>query len=103
MALSTFSGSREKMEPPERTDNHDAAIWRDTYGVDAIQFYDNNFFLREDHARELADRLAPLKMRWWCEARTDIMMNYSDATLEAIRRAGCAMIFLGAESGSTGS
>jgi hypothetical protein len=55
-----------------------------------IQFYDNNFFLREDHARELADRLTPLKMRWWCEARTDIMMRYSDATLEAIRRAGCA-------------
>src|SRR5215472_12124141 len=95
----TFSGSREKMEAPARTE----AILRHlpvTYGVDAVQFYDNNFFLREDHARELADRLAPLKMRWWCEARTDIMMRYSDATLEAIRRAGCAMIFFGAESGS---
>jgi radical SAM superfamily enzyme YgiQ (UPF0313 family) len=68
--------------------------------MDAIQFYDNNFFLREAQARELADRLAPLKMRWWCEARTDIMMRYSDATFEAIRRAGCAMIFFGAESGS---
>ena len=95
----TFSGSREKMESPARTE----AILRHlakTYGVDAIQFYDNNFFLREDHARELADRLAPLKMRWWCEARTDIMNKYSDATFEAIRRAGCAMIFFGAESGS---
>ena len=28
------------------------------------------------------------------------MMRYSDATLEAIRRAGCTMIFFGAESGS---
>jgi anaerobic magnesium-protoporphyrin IX monomethyl ester cyclase len=95
----TFSGSREKMELPERTE----AMMRHlahTYGVDAIQFYDNNFFLREDHARELADRLAPLKMRWWCEARTDIMMRYSDATFDAIRGAGCAMIFFGAESGS---
>lgn len=95
----TFSGSREKMEPAERTATMMTHLAR-TYGVDAIQFYDNNFFLREDHARELADRLAPLKMRWWCEARTDIMMKYSDATLEAIRRAGCAMIFFGAESGS---
>ena len=42
---------------------------------------------------------APLNMRWWCEARIDIMMGYSDATFEAIRRAGCAMIFFGAESG----
>src|SRR5258708_15547449 len=28
------------------------------------------------------------------------MMGYSDATFEAIRRAGCTMIFFGAESGS---
>lgn len=95
----TFSGSREKMEPAERT----AAILRHlvkTYGADAVQFYDNNFFLREDHARELADRIAPLKMRWWCEARIDALVRYSDATLEALRRAGCTMIYTGAESGS---
>ena len=87
------------MESPARTEAILRHLGR-TYGVDAIQFYDNNFFLREDHARELADRLAPLKMRWWCEGRTDIMMRYSDATFEAIRQAGCAMIFFGAESGS---
>jgi len=95
----TFSGSREKFESPARTEAIIGHLAH-TYGMDAIQFYDNNFFLREDHARELADRLAPLKMRWWCEARTDIMMRYSDATFGAIRRAGCAMIFFGAESGS---
>jgi anaerobic magnesium-protoporphyrin IX monomethyl ester cyclase len=94
-----FSGSREKMESPARTANILRHLAQ-TYGVDAVQFYDNNFFLREDHTRELADRMAPLNMRWWCEGRTDIMMGYSDATLEAIRRAGCAMIFFGAESGS---
>ena len=51
---------REKMEPPERT----AAILahlQEKYGVNAVQFYDNNFFLREDHARELADRMTPLR------------------------------------------
>jgi len=95
----TAYGSREKMESPERTE----AMLRhlaDQYGVDAIQFYDNNFFLREDHAREQADRIASLNMRWWCEARIDILLDYSDATLQAIRKAGCAMIFFGAESGS---
>ena len=95
----TFSGSREKMESPARTEailRHLAA----TYGMDAVQFYDNNFFLREDHARELIDRIAPLNLRWWCEARADIMMRYSDATWEGLRRAGCAMIFFGVESGS---
>jgi radical SAM superfamily enzyme YgiQ (UPF0313 family) len=95
----TFSGSREKMESPARTE----AILRHlvtTFGVDAVQFYDNNFFLREDHARELVERMKPLNLHWWCEARADIMMRYSDATWEAIRRSGCAMIFFGVESGS---
>lgn len=95
----TFSGSRQKMEAPERTASildHLAV----TYGVDAVQFYDNNFFLREDHARELVERITPLNLRWWCEARADIMMRYSDATWKAIRGSGCAMIFFGVESGS---
>jgi radical SAM superfamily enzyme YgiQ (UPF0313 family) len=95
----TFSGSREKMESPERTEGMLRHLGR-SYGVDAIQFYDNNFFLREDHTRELAERMAPLNMRWWCEGRADILMKYSDATFEAIRRSGAAMIFFGAESGS---
>ena len=95
----TFSGSREKVEPPERT----AAILThlaNNYGVDAVQFYDNNFFLREHNARELAERITPLKMRWWCEGRIDILLRYSDSTLKAIRSAGCTMVYLGAESGS---
>ena len=92
-------GSREKMESPVRTEAILRHLARD-YGVDSVQFYDMNFFLREDQARELAQRMAPLNMRWWCEARIDIVSRYSDTTLEAIRRAGCAMIFFGAESGS---
>jgi anaerobic magnesium-protoporphyrin IX monomethyl ester cyclase len=95
----TFSGSREKMEAPERTETVLRHLAQ-SYGVDAIQFYDNNFFLREDHTRELVGRMEPLNLHWWCEGRTDIMMSYSDATLEAIRRSGCKMIFFGAESGS---
>jgi anaerobic magnesium-protoporphyrin IX monomethyl ester cyclase len=92
-------GNRERMESPVRTQ----AILRHLateYGADSVQFYDMNFFLREDHARELADRLAPLKLRWWCEARVDILHKYSDETLNALRRGGCTMIFFGAESGS---
>ena len=92
-------GNREKLESPERT----VAILQHlvtTYGADSVQFYDMNFFLREDHARELADRLAPLNLRWWCEARVDVMSRYSDETLGALKRAGCTMIFFGAESGS---
>lgn len=92
-------GRIEKMESPQRT----VAILKhlaSEYGADSVQFYDMNFFLREDHARELAERLIPLNMRWWCEARVDIMGSYSDATMSALRKSGCTMIFFGAESGS---
>jgi anaerobic magnesium-protoporphyrin IX monomethyl ester cyclase len=92
-------GSREKMEPPARTENILRHLGK-AYGVDSILFFDNNFFLREDHAQELAERLAPLGMRWWCEARINIVGGYSDRTLESLRRAGCSMIYFGAESGS---
>jgi anaerobic magnesium-protoporphyrin IX monomethyl ester cyclase len=92
-------GRDEKMESPQRT----VAILRhlvEEYGADSVQFYDMNFFLREDHAMELLKLLAPLNLRWWCEARVDIMSRFSDTTMAAIKRAGCAMIFFGAESGS---
>ena len=92
-------GNRELVESAQRTE----AVLRHLkteYGADSVQFYDMNFFVKESHARELADRLAPLGMRWWCEARIDTFTRYSDATLAAIQRAGCAMIFFGAESGS---
>ncbi len=92
-------GTRERMEAPSRTESVLRHLVTN-YGADSVQFYDMNFFLREDHARELADRLMPLKLRWWCEARIDIVGSYSDSTLEKLRRAGCAMIFFGAESGS---
>ena len=94
-----FSGSREKMESPERTAGILAQLQRD-YGVNAVQFYDNNFFLREDHARELAERMLPLRMKWWCETRVDAVLRFSDDTLRKIRESGCVMIFFGVESGS---
>ena len=46
------------------------------------------------------ERLRPLNLKWWCEARIDVVLRYSDSTLESIRQAGCRMIFFGAESGS---
>jgi len=92
-------GRIEKMESPQRTVEILRHLMTE-YGADSVQFYDMNFFLREDQAVELAERLTPLKLRWWCEARVDIMSRYSDATLVAIQRSGCAMIFFGAESGS---
>ena len=92
-------GSREKFEAPERTERN-LRLLRDRHGLDAVHFYDNNFFLKEAHARELCDRLSPLALRWWCEARVDAMLAFSDATWASAKRAGLSMVFFGAESGS---
>ena len=93
-----FDG-RQKMESPIRTARALTHLQR-TYGINAVQFYDNNFFLRENHTLDLCDRIAPLRLRWWCEGRIDILLRYSDTTLQRLRDAGAAMIFFGAESGS---
>jgi len=92
-------GSLEKLESPARTEAILNELVR-SHNIDSVQFYDNNFFLQEDHTRELMERLVPLGIKWWCEARIDVLLRYSDSTLDAIRRAGCRMIFFGAESGS---
>lgn len=70
--------------------------WR----INAIEFYDNNFFTHEARTAEFADRIADLSIAWWGEARIDTLMKYSDRTWAAMRRSGLKMVFLGAESGS---
>jgi anaerobic magnesium-protoporphyrin IX monomethyl ester cyclase len=93
-----FDG-RQKTEAPERTGAVLAALKRD-YKIDAVQFYDNNFFLNENHARKQAELMAGLGLRWWAEGRVDAFLRYSDEALREIRRSGATMIFFGAESGS---
>lgn len=93
-----FDG-RQKTEAPERTAEVLGRLQRE-HGMDAVQFYDNNFFLNESHALRQAELIAPLKLHWWAEGRIDTFLRYSDDTLREIRRCGATMIFFGAESGS---
>lgn len=92
-------GRKEKVESPARTVEHLGFLARE-HGMDSVHFYDNNFFLSEALACEVADRMAPLGLRWWCEGRVDAMLRFSDATWQKLRRSGLAMVFFGAESGS---
>jgi len=71
-----------------------------TYGVDAVQMHDMDFFIAEGRAAEFAERIADLGLRWWALGRVDTLMQYSDATWRALARSGLAMVFSGAESGT---
>jgi len=92
-------GSREKQGTAERTVEHLSFLAKH-HGMDSVHFYDNNFFLREEQAREFAERVTPLGLRWWCEARIDLMLRFGDDTWRMLKRSGLTMVFYGAESGS---
>jgi anaerobic magnesium-protoporphyrin IX monomethyl ester cyclase len=96
--ISVF-GSREKVESPERTEAN-LRYLASTHGMNAVHFYDNNFFLGEDRAVEIAERLKPLGLAWWCESRVDAMLRFSDRTWKLLAASGLRMVFFGAESGS---
>jgi radical SAM superfamily enzyme YgiQ (UPF0313 family) len=70
------------------------------HGVDAVEFYDNNFFVHEARTAEFAERITPLGIGWWGEARIDTMLLYAPRTWALLRDSGLRMVFLGAESGS---
>ena len=72
-----------------------------TYAIDAIQMHDMDFFINEARTAEFALRIRDLHLRWWALGRVDVLMQYSDATWDAMARSGLKMIFSGAESGAS--
>ncbi len=84
---------------PERMVN-DLRWFAQHHGVNAIEFHDNNFFTSEKRTREFSERLGDGEFTWWGEARPDTLLAYDDQTWREMRRAGCKMIFMGAESSS---
>jgi radical SAM superfamily enzyme YgiQ (UPF0313 family) len=70
------------------------------YGVDAVEFHDNNFFTSRKRTVEFAKLMLGQGINWWGEGRIDTMDKYSDEDLAVMRESGCRMIFFGAETGS---
>ncbi len=73
---------------------------RDRYGADAMQFYDHNFFDREETSVPILEVLARFGLPWWCYARADTLANFSSATWELIRQSRLRMAYIGAEAGT---
>jgi tRNA A37 methylthiotransferase MiaB len=70
------------------------------YGANAIQFYDNNFFVNEARTVEICERLAKYDIVWWAYGRVDTLMTYRDSTWAAMRDSGLKMMYIGVEAGS---
>jgi pyruvate-formate lyase-activating enzyme len=86
-------------EDPERVGRLAERFIRD-HAIDSLEFFDGNFMADERRALAIADRLRPLGLRWWCQARIDTMNGYADDTWRRLRASGLGMMFFGAESGS---
>src|SRR5206468_5792823 len=72
-------------------------VLRDRYGATAMQFYDNNFFDREETSLPILDTIATMQMPWWCYARADALANFATPTWEKIRRSQLKMAFVGVD------
>jgi len=73
---------------------------KDKYRIDAVEFYDSNFFVSEKRIVEFSNRIKKENLVWWGEGRIDTIDKYADESLALMREAGCKMIFHGAESGN---
>ena len=68
------------------------------YGVNAMQYYDNNFFDREENTLPLLEVMAKHPMPWWCYGRADALANASTQTWQLIRKSQLRMAYIGAEA-----
>jgi len=98
-AVVNMVGGRWLAQSAERTANVTRRLVTE-YGADAVEFYDNNFFVHEARTVDFAERIMDLGIGWWGDARIDTLLRYSDRSWQLIRDAGLRMVFMGAESGS---
>jgi radical SAM superfamily enzyme YgiQ (UPF0313 family) len=78
----------------------DIRYFKDEYGIDAVEFHDNNFFTSKKRVIEFSKLVLNDGIEYWGEGRIDTIDRYSDEDLILMRKAGCRMIFLGAETGN---
>ncbi len=78
----------------------DVRYFKDRYNIDAIEFHDNNFFTSKKRVLEFCDLIRHDNLSFWGEGRIDTINKYTNEELALMRKAGCKMIFLGAETGN---
>jgi radical SAM superfamily enzyme YgiQ (UPF0313 family) len=85
------------LPPAERLDR-DLTFLKHEIGADSIQFYDHNFFDREEDMVPLLEVLARHELPWWCYARADALINLSAESWRLVRASQLRMAYIGAET-----
>jgi anaerobic magnesium-protoporphyrin IX monomethyl ester cyclase len=95
---SMFRG-KTALPAPQRLEQDLGYLTRQ-FGVDAVQFFDHNFFDREEDTLPLLEVLAKFQLPWWCFARSDALLNLSERSWALVRKSRLRMAYIGAESPS---
>jgi radical SAM superfamily enzyme YgiQ (UPF0313 family) len=90
-----FSGGTY-LPPAERLERD--LTWLKELGADSLQFFDHNFFDREQDMIPLLEVLARIQLPWWCYARADALLGLSEETWKLVRKSRLKMAYIGAES-----
>jgi radical SAM superfamily enzyme YgiQ (UPF0313 family) len=85
------------LPPADRLDR-DLTVLARQIGADSIQFYDHNFFDREEEMVPLLEVLARHELPWWCYARSDALLELSPASWRLVRKSRLKMAYIGAET-----
>ncbi|ULU23754.1 B12-binding domain-containing radical SAM protein [Dyella terrae] len=86
--------------PPMARLERDLAYLKHELGADSIQYFDHNFFDREEDMIPLLEIMARYELPWWCYARADALLNLSESTWKLVRKSRLRMAYIGAESAS---
>ena len=86
---------------PAETVARDIARLRDEYGIDAVHFFDNNFFLDVRRAARFAEGLIESStcVAWDGTVVAQQFVRFSPQTIERLRRGGLFRVIVGGESG----
>ncbi|WP_243039789.1 B12-binding domain-containing radical SAM protein [Dyella sedimenti] len=80
--------------------DRDLGYLKHTLGADSVQYFDHNFFDREEEMVPLLEVMARHELPWWCYARADALMKLSESSWKLVRRSRLRMAYVGAESPS---
>jgi anaerobic magnesium-protoporphyrin IX monomethyl ester cyclase len=65
-------------------------------GYKGVEVADNIFTWGKARTQEICERIAPLGLHWLCLARANML--HDPATIQAMAKAGCKMVYMGSES-----
>jgi radical SAM superfamily enzyme YgiQ (UPF0313 family) len=95
--VAAMYGGATHLTTAERLDR-DLHYFKHELGADSVQYFDNNFFDREQDMIPLLEVMARYQMPWWCFARADALLDLSARGWELVRKSRMRMAYIGAES-----